>query len=72
VKCILVTAVCVFVYVSVCLSLAAFAHYCMDSYVSSENSRGGCPPVVIICTGVDQWHDRLRSCVRAGAVKVSM
>ena len=40
-KCILVTAVCVFV----CLSLAAFPHYCMDPDVTRGNGRG-CPLVV--------------------------
>ena len=38
-KCILVTAVCV------CLSLAAFPHYCTDPCVSWRNDRG-CPLVV--------------------------
>jgi len=35
-KCILVTAVCV----SVCLSLAAFPHYCTDPDVTWGNDRG--------------------------------
>jgi len=48
VKCILVTAVCV----SICLSLTAFPHYCMDPDVTWENGRG-CPLVVhywVICS----------------------
>jgi len=40
-KCILVTAVCV----PVCLSLAAFPHYCMGPDVTWGNGRG-CPVVV--------------------------
>jgi len=35
-KCILVTALCV----SVCLSLAAFPHYCTDSNITWGNDRG--------------------------------
>ena len=35
-KCILVTRICV----SVCLSLAAFPHYCMNPDVTSGNGRG--------------------------------
>jgi len=40
-KCILVTAV----RMSVCLTLAAFPHYCTDPNVTWGNDRG-CPPVV--------------------------
>ena len=40
-KCIVARAVCV------CLSLAAFPHYCMDPDVTWGNGRGwGCPLVV--------------------------
>jgi len=44
-KCILATAICV----SVCLSLAAFPHYCTYPDVSWRNGRG-CPLVVHYCT----------------------
>jgi len=40
VKCIAVTAVCVCVRVSVCLSLAAFPHYCTDPDVTWGNGSG--------------------------------
>jgi len=41
----LVTADCVFIGVSVCLSLAAFPHYCTDPDVTWGTVRG-CPLVV--------------------------
>ena len=42
-KCILATAICV----AVCLSLAAFSHYCTDADVSWGNGRGY--PLVVHC-----------------------
>ena len=49
-KCIAVTAVYVSLCLSVCLSLAAFPHYCTDPHVSWGNGRG--------CTLVVQcWAD---------------
>jgi len=44
-KCILATAVCVSVWLSVCLSLAAFPHYCTDPDVTC----GGMVGVLSIC-----------------------
>jgi len=48
-KCILITAVCV------CVSLAAFSHYCADPGVSSGNGRGF-PLVVHYWAGLQSVH----------------
>jgi len=47
--------VCVCVHVSVCLSLAAFLHYCTDSDVSWGNGKG-CPLVVHYWTDLQSVH----------------
>jgi len=51
VKCTLVTAVCVFVW----LSLAAFSHYCTDPYVTWGNGRR-CPVVVHYWADLQSVH----------------
>jgi len=52
-KCIVVTAVCVSV--CVCLSLAAFPHYCTDPDVTWGNGRGW-PVVVHYCADLQSVH----------------
>jgi len=51
VKCVVVTAVCV----SVCLSIATLPHYCTNPDVSWENGRG-CPLVVHYWADLQSVH----------------
>jgi len=49
-KCIVVTRICVSVYVCVCLSAAVRPHYCTDPDVTSGRGRG-CPPSCALLGG---------------------
>jgi len=46
-KCVLATAICVSVCVSVFLSLPAFLHYCMDLDVTLANGKGHPPSCAV-------------------------
>jgi len=52
----LATAVCVSVYLSVCLSLAAFPQYCTDPDVTWRNGRG-CPLVAHYWADLQSVHE---------------
>ena len=55
-KCIVATAICAYVCLCVCLSLAPFQHYCMDPDITWGNGRR-CPVVVQYWADFESVHN---------------